>query len=176
MGIIRTTAGLAWMLAVVSSAWASPSETVVTNVSFSVKREADGKKYPLPVSEGYELDRDGKLRYSAYFFNMPINMNHNDGTEWNAGKAGRQLLTTLTQLLGRTGNGLRKLSDDEQSSENAYVLQVRDRDSDSTFVVDDPKSPAWAAINRKFNELVAAFEKATGRPLDPFKLPQAHAK
>jgi hypothetical protein len=173
MAILRETVGVACMLAVVSSAWAGPPTLTVTHVSFSVKREANGKKYPLPVGEGYALDSDGKLQYSAYFYNMPINMNHNDGIEWNTGQAGRQLFTALDSIVGRKVKGLRKLPDDKSSPETAYVLRVEERGSEQTYVVDDVRSPAWAIINQKFNALVAEFEKATGRPMDPFKLPQA---
>jgi hypothetical protein len=156
----------------VSTADAAPLDPMATAISFEVTHEPDGKKYPNQIKEDYSLHSDGKLHYSAYFGGMPIESNHNDDVEWAAGESGRRLFALVNRLLRDTTSGLHEISDDEGVVSDVYVVTVRQNDADSTRVVSDRKSRAWSAIDARFKAMVAAFEKATGRPRKASQLPQ----
>jgi hypothetical protein len=65
---------------------------------------------------------------------------------------------------------LAALGDEETAPGGAYVIVLRINNRDSSRYVSDQKSRAWAAIDPPFQKLIHAFEHATGRPLDPYKL------
>ncbi|HZS35249.1 MAG TPA: hypothetical protein VFF06_00405 [Polyangia bacterium] len=162
--------------ALIGSAHAEPSGPVAIDISFEVTHEPNGRKYPNQLKERYTLDSDGKLHYSAYFGGMPIDLNHNDDAEWAARDSGRRVLATVNRLLGDPASGLHEIPDSESPPDGAYVVTVREHDADSTRVVNDRRSRAWSLIDARFRAMVAAFEKATGRPKKPSQLPQARER
>jgi hypothetical protein len=155
-----------------TTANAGPPGPKVIDIFFEVTHERDGKKYPNQVKEAYHLTSDGKLHYGAYFGGMPIDWNHNDSVEWPAGDAGKRVLAVVNELLADPKSGMRKISDDESAPPGSYSITVTFHDADSSRVVDDKKSRAWAIVSARFAELIAAFEKATGRPKKPEDLRQ----
>ncbi len=149
----------------------SAKDTItVRQIRFEIEREADGKKYPLPVKESYTLDEHGLLRYSAYFGNMPTNMNHNDSIEWKSESAGAHLVDTAIKLYDQ----LSVLRDDTKAPADLDIFFVDFTRSGkgSRRYVYDHKAAAWSELDGAFQAMVAAFEKATGRPKKPNELPQ----
>jgi len=147
----------------------------VRSVSFEVQHEADGKKRPNQVKEHYRLDRDGTLRYTAYFGGVPIEMNHMDSIEWASGEHGKKVLAGVAALLGQ----FPVLEDDKPQppvdANGVFLVGVTLKDADSTrFATKETK--AWAAVQQLFGKLVAEFEKATGRPKTVGDLPQRPAR
>lgn len=162
---------LAMLLATVTSTDAFADDKRPTQVHFVVQRKADGKKYPNDVQESYTLDAKGVLTYSAYFGSMPTTMNHNDGITWKAGDLGKQLFEVIAKVRGE----LVLVPDDKPAPNggmNVYLIRMTNKQGDSTYVASDPKGKAWAAIDPAHRAMIAAFEKATGRPKKPHELPQ----
>lgn len=135
-------------------------------VVLSVHRDADGKRYPTPVDETYELQADGVLRYSAYFGNMPIEMNHNDSYSWTSGDDGKKVFAAIATVAKQ----LDKVPDERKG---IYVIGFTQGDSRA---IADKKGKAWAAVDPAFRALIISFEKASGRPLKAADLPQAPRK
>jgi hypothetical protein len=162
---------LALLAVAVSAAHAAPVATVI---SWEITHERDGKKYPNQVKESYSITRDGKLSYGAYFGGMPIDMNHNDDVEWRSGETGQRLFAAIQSLLSDQKSGLHEIPDSESPPEGSYNVTVRNHDADTTRIVSDRKSRAWALIHARFDELIAAFEAATHRPKKPHELSQHH--
>jgi hypothetical protein len=152
----------------------------VRSVHFEVWREPDGKQRPNQMNEGYDLQADGTLSYSAYFGGMPTQMNHVDGIEWNSGGHGKKMLGVVRALLAdpvRRGE-LKRLPDDSPSppfTDKHYLVGLTKNGADSTWYVKDAKTRAFREIDQAFASLIAAFEKATGRPRKPTDLPQRPA-
>jgi hypothetical protein len=159
------------LVAATSAAHAAPTATVI---SWEITHEPDGKKYPNQVKESYSITRDGKLSYGAYFGGMPIDMNHNDRVEWRSGEAGQRLFAAVQSLLSDQTSGLHEIPDSESAPDGSYNVTVRNHDADSTRIVNNRKSRAWALIHARFDELIAAFEVATHRPKKPGELSQHH--
>lgn len=156
----------------VSAAFGEPRRGLeATVVTITVKREADGKKYPVPVIESYELSKTGVLRYSAYFENMPIDLNHNDGIEWTAGADGKRVLAAAQAAIP----SLSVWTDGTPQpggGRDGYFVLVASKAGDTTRYTRDPKSKGWRRIDPVFRAMIAKFEAATGRPLRPEQLPQ----
>ena len=145
------------LLGMVETAKADKLRVIV----LEVHHEADGKRYPTPVDERYELEGD-VLHYSAYFGNMPIDINHNDSIDWKTGEAGKKVHAAFA----RVSNQLDKLPADRKG---IYVIGFERGDSRA---IANRKGKAWAAVDPAFRAMIAAFEKATGRPLKAQDLPQ----
>src|SRR5438067_9092139 len=116
----------------------------------------------------FQLDRDGTLHYAAYYSNMPIDMNHNDSLDWKAGESGDKVIAAAASVAA----DLATLPVGEPGPPEAYLVGVTIDHADSTRVVADPKGKDWKVIDPAFQAMVAAFGKATGRPLPVSKLPQ----
>src|SRR4051812_18668545 len=144
----------------------------VREILVRVWREPDGKKYPNQVKESYVLERDGRLRYTAYFGGMPTNMNHMDSVQWAAGADGKALLELAARLANE--GALKAVGDDESVPEGAgvYLVGVTRHHADSTQVAIDRKSAAWRELDAAFLALVKKFERETGRPRKPADLSQ----
>ncbi len=164
------TRALLFLCFMVSAAAAAP---LATQVMLEVTHEEDGKKYPNQLKETYTLASDGKLAYFGYFGGMPTEMNHTDGLSWQSGASGKAVFAALARMLAEHTPGLRAVSDSESAEPGCYAISVRVDDADSSRVVDDRKSPAWQILHAKFQALVSAFEKATGRPYNVGRLPQS---
>jgi len=153
-----------------------PAPYTVRVVSFEIEREPDGKRYPNQVRERFSLEKDGRLRYSAYFGGMPMEMNHNDSVDWPAAEAGRKVLETALRLANEGAPGLKDLPDDAPTpavtASGLYTIGVTRAGGDSTKVIVDSKSKAWAELDAAFAAMVGRFEAATGRPKKPGDLPQ----
>lgn len=133
-------------------------------IVLEIHRAADGKRYPTPVDERYELAADGVLRYSAYFRNMPIDLNHNDSVEWKSGDLGAKVLAALAGVAPRQ---LDKVPADPTGS---YVIGYQGADSRA---ISNKRGKAWGRVDPAFRAMIAGFEKSTGRPLKAHDLPQA---
>lgn len=161
---------MALLLAIARSAAA---DTAVLNVTFQVTHAADGKKYPTPVIETYEVHADGSVHYAAYFQNMPTNLNHQDSADWASSAPGRAVIAAARR-------SARTLHDPEHdkfptatAKEGVYWATVTRGDHDvALFAAQNDTPAAFKAIRRPFRALIAAFEKATGRPLSSTTLPQ----
>lgn len=144
-------------------------------VHIGILREADKKKYPLPVGESYSLTKEAVLEYSAYFHNMPIQMNHNDSIPWEAGEHGKKVI----ELLGALVNSpqIAELSprsdEDGQCEDGHYSISLTHENSDKSFCLNVHSKGAYEPFHLAFADMLKAFESDTGRPLDPFKLPQS---
>ncbi len=150
---------------------ATPATTVLS-LGYEVEHPQDGKKYPNQLIESYALDGDGLLRYSGYFGGVPLEFNHNDAVTWPSGAAGRQLLALAQQLANRKGSGLQPLPDGASlhaSPEGVLRVSV----ARGALVLAPGPSPARTQLTAALAKFLAAFEKATGRPLTLDKLPQA---
>lgn len=152
---------------------ATVSGDSVREVSFTIWREPDGKKYANPVKESYTLSKDGRLRYSAYFGGMPTNWNSMDGVDgWKSGAAGKRVLDVVLRL----AKDMPVLPDDspvpEPGAGGVYLVGLTRRAGDFTRVLKDAKSKAWGEVHAAFLAMVAAFEKETGRPRRADQLPQ----
>lgn len=162
---------LGLVLATVAARPAEARPAKATGVSFQVARARDGKKYPNPVRESYQLAADGTLRYTAYFHDMPIDLNHNDDATWNAGAAGKRVFDAIAKV----AKDLVELPDDQPppaGGEKVYLVGFTGPAGDTTRYAADPKGKAWRAIDPAFRALIESFEKATGRPRKPEQLPQ----
>lgn len=131
-------------------------------IVLEIHRDADGKRYPTPVDEMYRLEADGVLHYSAYFGNMPIEMNHNDSIAWKSGEAGKKVFAAFATVATR----LDKVPDDRRG---VYVIGYHRGESRA---IANKQGKAFKAVDPAFRALIAAFEKATGRPLKAGDLPQ----
>ena len=162
------------MIGVPFTSVAQGDATTIREISFRVWHEPDGMKYPNQVKESYTLDKGGTLHYWAYFGGVPINFNHNDSVDWQAGAAGQTVLATALHMLGDKPAGLDVLPDHEATPEGGpqgvYFVRVTRNDADSTFIIKDPRSQAWGQIGAAFTAMVAAFQQQTGRPLTPSML------
>jgi hypothetical protein len=159
------------LLMAFAGAVSAKDSITVRQIRFEIERKADGKKYPLPVKEGYTLDEHGALRYSAYFGNMPTNMNHNDSIEWKSESTGAHLVDTAIKLYDQ----LTVLPDDKQAPNGeleVYLVDFTKSGKGSRRYVLDHKATAWGELDGAFQAMVTAFEKATGRPKKPNELPQ----
>jgi hypothetical protein len=160
---------------VLGSAVAAGKGPTVRQVTFVVERQPDGKRYPNPVKESYSLGRSGSFSYGAYFGNMPIELNHNDGVEWASGMMGRAVLATVLRLAIDPTSGMKLLPDDVGAPDNGvgvYLVGLSTDKGDVTYLVQDRGSRAWQLLDGQFRLLVFRFEMATGRPLRPEQLPQ----
>jgi hypothetical protein len=149
----------------------------VRGLDYQVEHQPDGKRYPNYVKESYALEADGTLRYGAYFGGMPIEMNHMDGLDWKSGVHGQKVFDVVKALLAdpQRRAELKMLPDDAPSppfADKHYLVQLTKDNADSTWYVKDPKTRGFRAIDQAFTALIAAFEKATGRPRRPGSLPQ----
>ncbi len=145
-----------------SAAYAdAPKKAVVSTMSFSTANDK--------MRVRYELERSGMLHYSAYYNNMPTNMNHNDSVDWKSGAAGAKAIGAI----GSVVDDLTKLSDDQEPPPEAFVVTVSIDNADSTRVATDHAGKPWRVIDPPFRAMIAAFEKATGRPIPAAKLPQS---
>lgn len=155
----------------------APGAYTVRGLYHEVAHQPDGKRYPNYVQESYDFAGDGTLTYTAYFGGMPTNMNHMDGVDWKSGADGKKVLDVVRALLADPDRRaeLKVLPDEAPSppfADKHYLVKLSNADGDSTRYVKDPKTRAFREIDQAFAALIAAFEKATGRPLSPFALPQ----
>ncbi len=158
---------MALLLAIARSAAA---DTAVLNVTFQVTHAADGKKYPTPVIETYEVHADGSVHYAAYLQNMPTNLNHQDSADWASSAPGRAVIAAARARRGRCRTEHDKFP---TAKEGVYWATVTRGDHDvALFAAQNDTPAAFKAIRRPFRALIAAFEKATGRPLSSTTLPQ----
>ncbi|MBN1770883.1 MAG: hypothetical protein JXB32_06480 [Deltaproteobacteria bacterium] len=146
-------------------------------VAVELERQPDGERYPNWVRESYRLESDGVLDYSAYFGGMPIEMNHMDGIEWEAGATGQAVFDAVLAVLDDPARfaELTPVPDDGPEPtclRPCYRIGLSRADGDHTFVLGDRETPALAELETAFAALIAAFESATGRPLSPGDLPQ----
>src|SRR5437764_11437072 len=93
-------------------------EYSVREILVRVWREPDGKKYPNQVKETYVVEKNGRLKYTAYFGGMPTDMNHMDSVEWT-GAEGKALLELAARLANE--GALKKVADGESLPEGAGV-------------------------------------------------------
>jgi hypothetical protein len=140
---------------------------MVSSLYYSVHRNPDQARYRLPVVEKYRVGPANILSYSAYFMNMPIHLNHNDSIDWSIGESEFE----LHQAVDTVADQLVPLGEEETAPAGAYVIVLRINNRDSARYVSDQRSRAWAVIDPAFQKMIHAFERATGRPLDPYKLP-----
>ncbi len=154
---------------------ASAKPIVVREIVLTVQREGGSKKYPNPVTETYQLDRGGVLRYSAYFGNMPMEWNHNDSIEWRSGDAGKQVLQIAAQLVGDHDSGAKERRGSELPDSGVYFIRVAVADGDAERVL-ARHARGFPLLDGAFQSLIAAFERATHRPLTPDQLPQAPSR
>ncbi len=142
-------------------------------VSIEFARERDGDRYPNPVNERFQLERNGTLKYFAYFGSMPMDCNHCDSTAWKSGALGTQVLSVALALAVDKTAGIEGLPDEAPSpGPRVFIVGVTADHSDSTRVIRDPATPAYQRLLEAFNPMIAAFEESTGRPLKPDQLPQ----
>ena len=147
----------------------------VLEVSFFAKQEANPPRYPLPVEEEIRLNASAELQYSAYFFNMPIQFNHNDRVSWQAGNTGKETLSALSAMVNDDdGMALLQplLSDDECADAHFTITLVDDATVESRYCVPATSGALSENFAAAFQAMRSAFEEATGRPLDPYSLPK----
>ena len=150
----------------------------VREIVISRERHPGGAGDPSWVlDERWALGSDSFLDYSAYFHNMPINMNHNDDLRWNAGDRGQAVLDTVRSILADPARfaELTALPDDAPAPEcpqGCYRIGVERDHADSTFLLANRSTRAFALVDASFTALISAFEAGTGRPLRPGDLPQ----
>jgi hypothetical protein len=148
---------------------------VIMQVVFVVEHPPDGKTHPGYVKETYVLASDGTLAYAAYFGGVPSGFNPIDRTEWKSGPAGKKVLETAARVVADRTSGAQEAPDSKPVPNNgvdAYNITVREHDADRTVLVLDKKSKAWTELGGAFQEMIAAFEKETHRPLTADQLPQ----
>jgi hypothetical protein len=147
----------------------------VRSIAVGVMREQDDVKYPVPVKESYELSATGTLRYSAYFHNMPTNMNHNDSADWQAGAAAQSVLSIVQGIVDDPSAfaGLVLIPDEGESPCEAsdYRVGVTREQADLDYCA-KAGSAAFRSIHGAFSDLITAFEVSEKRPLAPSNLPQ----
>ena len=152
----------------------------IRTIIHEVERPPDGNKYPNRTREYYKLDSNGVIHYSAYFGGIPLNMNHNDSLDWNAGEPGRRLLETAARLVGGRVEGVVDMRDDDSppypSELGYFMLGVTLSQADSSKLITKSDSPAWHELAAAFSAVRLEFEKATGRPLTPGSLPGGRGK
>lgn len=152
------------------------ANTSVELVEFRVDRQRDGKAYETPVNERYSLGADGNLTYSAYYGEMPTNMNHMDSVSWNAGDLGKIVLDAARRVAADPGLAA-DLSDvpdgvaEPMAGSGLFRLTLRSLDVDATRIVSDPERKAYGVLDVAFQELIEAFRKETGRPIAASALP-----
>lgn len=154
-----------------TSEQAPVSDYVIRGVGFEAEREPDGQRYGTQVKETYALDSRGRLSYSAYFGGVPIEMNHNDSAEWDAGEHRRRVFDAVHTILANSS--LRSdtvlLSDESPepaAGAGAYRLALRRGQADQTRFLGDERSGAFRELHSAFQPLISAFESVTGRPLN----------
>jgi hypothetical protein len=157
---------------------AAPNATwTVRVVAIDIERQPDGERFVSFVQESYDLEPETSLRYSAYFGGMPIEMNHMDGMEWDAGEAGRAVFDAAAAILADPER-LAELSPEPDDGPSppcpgrCYHLGVEDDRGDSTFLLGENGGRAFEILDGAFTALITAFERDTGRPLTPAQLPQ----
>lgn len=156
---------------------AAPTGTSVEAIALEIERQPDGARYPNYVKESYELGGDGFLDYFAYFGGIPIHMNHTDRERWDAGEHGRRVLETMRSIVA-TPERLAEvtlLSDgtaEPADLQGVYRVRLERDHSDSTVVLRDRGTRAFALLDAAFSAMLAAFEQSSGRPLRPGDLPQ----
>jgi hypothetical protein len=158
--------------------WKAVKGYSIRDITIEVEHMPDGKKRPNYVKEYYCLTAEGLLQYSAYFGGMPIEMNHMDKIEWSSSDDGRKVLGLVQALLAdpARSKGLKVRPDNAAplaSNAKVYLVHLTKDNVDLTIVSDNPKTPAFKEIDGAFTALIGAFEKATGRPLNPVDLPQS---
>ena len=153
----------AWLLGlfVLGTVETAEAEGKLRVIVLEVNHDADGKRYPTPVKERYELEGD-VLHYGAYFGNMPIEMNHNDSVDWKTGEAGKKVHAAFATVS-------KQLDKIPANRTGVYVIGFQRGDGRA---IADKKGKAWAAVDPAFRAMIAAFEKATSRPLKAGDLPQ----
>jgi hypothetical protein len=155
---------------------AHPMPYAIRLIRIEVERQADGKKYPNYLKESYELTSDSVLKYFGYFGGMPLNMNHTDSIEWKAGHHGHRVLAAVTTVVSDPTlfADLEQVPDEGESpcaQTVSYSIGLTKDEADVTFCVRKTKR-VFSMLDRAFREMVAGFERDSGRPLTPAKLPQ----
>ncbi len=146
---------------------------VVTSLTFEIWRKPDGKKYPMPLQEHYQVQRDGAIVYSGYFGDVPMEFPHNDGVTWPSGTVATKFLGLVQRLARDPKSGLKYFADgSEPPSDFGGKLQVGVRlgDADQTYGLAPGPCAARKQLEPALIAVIAAFEKGTGRPLTPAKL------
>ena len=151
----------------VMQASAQATQVKIRLIRFSIDHIPTGEEFRLKVN--YTLEADHMLKYSAYYYSMPIEMNHMDSMTWPAGKYGILLFETALRLLPK----LSELKDGEvEPPIETFIVGISEDEKDSTFFVRANESKEWQEINNLFQKMIAEFEVATGRPLSPGELPR----
>jgi hypothetical protein len=140
---------------------------MISSIGYSVQRSPDQARYPLPVVENYRVGPANTLSYSAYFMNMPTHLNRNDSIDWSMNETEFE----LRQAVDTIADELMPLGDEETAPVGAYVIAIRINNRSVSRYVSDRNCRAWSVIDPAFQKMIRAFEHATGRPLDPYKLP-----
>lgn len=132
-------------------------------ISITETRPAD-EKHP-PIEARYELHADGLLRYSAYYLNMPIELNHLDSIEWIAGEHAQPVVQNIAMILRNPERaGLIEMPDEAACRARCYRFTLRRDHADSSHMLPET-SPGFTALETAFRNLIATFEHETGRPL-----------
>jgi len=164
------------VLPLLATAALGASPETVQQVTFEVQRRGGSAKYPNDVLERYTLTADGKLQYSAYFGGMPTNMNHNDGVTWEWKEEAAKVFEAVQRILADpallAGLPESDRADASVSLASYRVTLERQRHHSYGRVARDPQAKGYVALDAEFKGLIAAFEKATGRPMTPNQLPQ----
>ena len=128
----------------------------------------------VPVEESYTLSNELVLSYSAYFRNMPIRMNHNDSHDWQAGVEGRKVRELLMALANSPSVAeiIPHADDAGDCAPGHYSITLTREDADTSFCLSIQAKGPYEPLHEAFANMLKSFEASTGRPLDPFKLPQ----
>ena len=133
----------------------------------------------------YTLAREGSLRFSAYYFNFPIHMNHNDSSEWNAGPHAARVFAASDALLADPERmaELCEVPDEDEvvahpcgepapAGAPVYTLSLHGEGGSSTWRPMQPESAAFRTLDAAFRAMTSAFETEMHRPIPRGALPQ----
>lgn len=133
----------------------------------------------------YALSQEGVLSFSAYYFNFPIHMNHNDRVEWNAGAHAEAVFAEVDALLADPARmaelcevpdeGVtveRPCAESDAHGAPVYTFSLRSEGHASTWRATQPESASFQPVARAFHAMTEAFTAETHRPLSRDALPQ----
>ena len=133
----------------------------------------------------YTLTREGSLRFSAYYFNFPIHMNHNDSAEWNSGAHGARVFAAAEVLLAEPARMAELCEVPEEGAVVAhpcgepasagapvYTLSLHAEGRSSSWRAMQPESAAFQTLDAAFRTMTSAFESEMHRPIAREALPQ----